>query len=217
MYAQSVCSIGLPASSRTPRTCAATFGTSDASLIGARSTNQTPSGYFSSTSAPICNDKRVLPNPPMPRSVSSRVFSEQGLRLGELALAADERGDLLRQVVGCRLERAQRRKILPELRMQELVDTLGRRQVPQPDRAKITQGDHRRQPVADTIDNRLGNEYLPPMRRLHDARGPVDGTAEEIFVPALDDAEVQPGTHPQRNTRWPPPAAPAPAAASSWR
>ena len=140
-WAQSVCSIGLPASSRTPRTCAATFATSEASLIGARSTNQTPSGYFSSTSAPICNDRRVLPKPPMPRSVRRRVVSSRRFRLGEFAFATDERGHLLRQVVGCRFERAQRRKILSQLRMHELVHPLGCRQITQPDCAEIPQGD----------------------------------------------------------------------------
>ena len=152
----------------------------------------------------------------MPSSVSRRVVSEQRLRLRELALAADERRELLRQVVGRRLERAQRRKILPQLRMQHLVHVLGCRQIPQPDRAEIAQGDLGRQPVADAVDDRLRHEDLPAVGRFHDARRAIDRTAEEIVVAALDDAEVQPGTHPQRDRRWPRPAPPAPAAESPW-
>ena len=86
---------------------------------------------------------------PTPSSVSSRVVAEQRLDLGELALAADERGHLLRQVVGRRLQRAQRREFLPQLRMQDLIDALGAREVAQPHGAQIAQRHARRQAIAD--------------------------------------------------------------------
>jgi hypothetical protein len=37
------------------------------------------------------------------------------------------------------------------------------------------------------------------MGRFHDARRPVGRAAEEIVIAALDNAEMQPGTHPQCN------------------
>ena len=55
------------------------------------------------------------------------------------------------------------------------------------------------------------------MCRLHDPRGPIDWTAEEVFIPALDDAKMQTRAHPELDAgvhltltsewegyRWPP-------------
>ena len=67
-----------------------------------------------------------------PRSI------EEPLRLGELGLAPDERCRLLRQVVGRRLERAERGKILAQFGVQQLVDMFARCEVAQPHGAQIT-------------------------------------------------------------------------------
>ncbi len=128
----------------------------------------------------------------------ARAF-EESLRVGELGFAPDERRSLLRQVVGRRLERAQRGKVLPELRVQELIDVLARREVAQPHRAQVAQRHRVRQALADAIDHRLRKEDLAAVRGLHDSRGAVDGAAEEIVVAPLDEAEVQSRAYPKRD------------------
>ena len=97
-------------------------------------------------------------------------LTEPLLGLRHFALAADERRGLLRQVVRRRLERAQRRKLLPEVRMQDLVDVLGRGQVLQPDAAEIAQRDPRGQALAEGIDHGVGKQHLAAVRRTHDLR-----------------------------------------------
>ena len=54
-------------------------GTRLPSVIGASSTNQTPSANSLMTSAATCSESRVLPMPPIPVSVSSRVFLSAAL------------------------------------------------------------------------------------------------------------------------------------------
>ena len=61
-----------PGTSRTPRVCATTWGTSSASVSTARSISHTPSTYSSDTSAATRRARRVLPHPPAPVKVSSR-------------------------------------------------------------------------------------------------------------------------------------------------
>ena len=97
--AHRVSSSGRSGSSRTPSTCAVSLRPAPGRGCGASSTNQTPSGTRAIASAAACSESRVLPSPPVPSSVSSRGLREQALDLGELALAADERRHLLRQVV----------------------------------------------------------------------------------------------------------------------
>ncbi len=64
---------GRPGSSLTPSTDAADCATIRGSPTGASSMNQAPSGKSPSTWAATCSDSRVLPKPPPPMSVSSRV------------------------------------------------------------------------------------------------------------------------------------------------
>ena len=116
---------------------------------------------------------------------------EQLLRLGDFALAPDERRELLRQVVRRRFERAQRREILPQVGMQDLVDVLGRRQVLEPDAAEIAKRDRRGQAGADLVDDRLRDQDLAAVRDAHDPRRAIDGRAEVIVVAPLEHAEVQ--------------------------
>ena len=63
--------------------------------VGASSTNQTPSGKSSITSAASCCDSRVLPMPPAPDSVNIRVVRSNALHFLEFALPADKGGQLL--------------------------------------------------------------------------------------------------------------------------
>ena len=93
-------------------------GTSDGSRIGARSTNQTPSGYASIMSARDLQRQPRLAEAAHAQQRQQARFPSSALASRQLPLAPDERRELLRQVVRRRLERAQRREILPELRMQ---------------------------------------------------------------------------------------------------
>jgi hypothetical protein len=76
---------------------------------------------------------------------------------------------------------------------------LARRQVAQPHAAKIAQRYRRRQAPVELIDHGLGQQYLPPVSCLHDPRCPVDGAAEKVVVASLDDPQVQPRAHAQRD------------------
>ncbi len=63
-------------SSRKPNANAVVCGTSRGSRIGASSTNHTPSANWSNISLATWIERRVLPVPPGPISVSKRVFSK---------------------------------------------------------------------------------------------------------------------------------------------
>ena len=126
---------------------------------------------------------------------------EQALGIGKLALAPDERGNLLRQIVRRRFERTQRREILAEAGVYELVDMLARRQVAQPHAAKIAQGYRRRQaPVEliELIDHGLGAAPAP-VSGLHDPGRPVDRAAEKVVGATLDHTQMQSGAHAERD------------------
>jgi hypothetical protein len=124
---------------------------------------------------------------------------EQRLDLGRLALATDERRDLLGQVVRRRLQRSQRRKRLAQRRVDDLVHALRMRKIAQPYEAEVAQADFARNAITDQVDGRLRHEDLPTVRGVHDPRGTVDGAAEEVAVAALDDPRVQATSHGERN------------------
>ena len=105
-------------------------------------TNQTPSGYSSARLAATCSARRVLPVPPGPVSVSSRGSSRSARDLVELALAPHERRQLRRQVVGPRVERADRREVGGQAVDHELRDPL-RPQVLEPVGAERPEGQAR--------------------------------------------------------------------------
>ncbi len=78
---------------------------------------------------------------------------EELFHLGLPALAADERGRLPWQVVGRRFERAQRRKVLPQLRMKHLINVLGAREIAQSHASEVAERHTVRQPLADRFDD----------------------------------------------------------------
>ena len=73
-------------------------GTRSGSVTGASGTNHAPSGYRSTQSPASASDSRVLPVPPGPVSVSSRVRSRSADRAVDLG-PPDERGQL--RAAGC--------------------------------------------------------------------------------------------------------------------
>ena len=135
----------------------------------------------------------------MPSSVKQPRFGELLLDLGELVLAADERGELLRKVVGRRFERPQRRELLPQLRVDHLVYVLWMGQVAQPHGTQVAQRHAVGQTITNEIDDRLRQQDLPAMRRAHDPRSAIDGVPVIVVVAANVDAGVEPAAHAQRN------------------
>ena len=120
---------------------------------------------------------------------------EQLLHFAQLGLAADERRELVRQVVGRRLERTQRRELVPQARVQELVEGFGRSKIAQADRAELAQPHLLRQAAAHHARHRVRKQHLSAVRRAHDARGAVDGRAVEVAVARLSGAGVQAAAH----------------------
>ena len=74
--------------------------------------------------------------------------------------------------------------------MHELVDALGNRQILEPHATEIAQRTGGRQLLADTIDDRLRQQYLTAVRRTHDPCRAIDGTAEVVVVAPFDFAEM---------------------------
>ena len=126
---------------------------------------------------------------------------EQLLHLGPLALAADERRELLRQVVGRRLQLAQRREVLVKLRVYDLEHGFRRRKALQAYAPEILQRYVGRQPIAQPLRHRLRDEHLSAMRRIHDPGRAVDGVAEVIVVAGLYGARMHAAAHAQREAR----------------
>ena len=79
---------------------------------------------------------------------------ENFLHFGQFTFAADKRRQLEWQVVRRCFQRGQRREILAELRVHELVDVLGARQIAETQRAQIAQRDARGQTLVN--QNRHG-------------------------------------------------------------
>jgi hypothetical protein len=125
---------------------------------------------------------------------------QEPLDLGGFLVATDERRDLLREVVGRPFERAQRGKVGPELRMHELIDPLGHRQILEPHGAEVAQRARGRQLPEHAIGHRLRHEDLTAVSGPHDPRRPVDGAAEVVVVAPLDFAEMQPAADAQRQS-----------------
>src|SRR5438477_12021400 len=113
------------------------------------------------------------------------MFSNKLLDLDHLQLATDEGSQLQWQVVRNRFQRAQRRELPPQLRMQNLKNVLQRRQVTQPNFTEIAQLDPFREAVAHQDRHGLREQHLTAVGNAHDACSAVHGTAEEIAVPAL--------------------------------
>ena len=81
--------------------------------------------------------------------------------------------------------------------MDHLKNALGRREIAEPHAAEIAQAHVRRQPVHDQIGDGLRGKDLSAVRSRHDARGAVDGIAEEVAATALDDSGMQPAADEQ--------------------
>ena len=113
--------------------------------------------------------------------------------------AADEARGLTRQVVGERLQRAQRLALHGRPRKNELEDPLRFLQVLQPVRAQIPQGRAVLERRPRAARGRLREEDLAAMPGGQQSRHTVQGRAEVILAPLLRRAGVQGHPHPQRS------------------
>ena len=100
---------------------------------------------------------------------------EPSLDFGELAVAADERRELLRQIVRLRAERAQRGKVAPQRWVDELVDALGSRQIAQAHAAEVRELGVWWEASDDEQRHRLREQHLAAVRRVHDVLRAIDG------------------------------------------
>ena len=192
-------SIGLrDGSSPTPIARAMAGMTRSVSATLPSGTNQAPSGYSSARLAATCSARRVLPVPPGPVSVTSRVLARSARDLVELALPPHERRQLHRQVVGPCVERADRREVRGQAVDHELRDPF-RPQVLEPVGAERPQGQARRQTAVDQRRGRLGEQHLAAVARGADARRAVHVVADVRAIGVeLAFASVQAHADPDR-------------------
>ena len=127
-----------------------------------------------------CSDSRVLPVPPGPVRVSSRVVPSSSPASASSLVPADERGELGRQVVGPGVERAQRREVAGQAIDHELGQALGRAQVLQPMVPEVAEGDAVRQRPGDERPGRVAEQHLAAVRGRGDPRGLVDGVPDDV-------------------------------------
>ena len=102
-------------------------------------TKKTPSWNRSVASAASCSERRVLPVPPGPVRVSSRACSSSAAASASSRCAAEEGGQLGRQVVGDRVQRAQRRELVRQALDHEHRQLLRAREVLEPILAELAQ------------------------------------------------------------------------------
>ena len=155
-----------PARAASPRTPPRTRRrTPSGSRTAASSHNHAPSRNRGSTSAATCSARRVLPTPPTPVSVTSRASPTRPSTRGDLALAADERRHLQRQVPRERVQRAQRRELARRAPGARTWNTRsGTRQVAQPVLTQVDEVDALGQRVARELRRRLRAHDLAAVR-----------------------------------------------------
>ena len=190
-WSTSVSTIGRSCCSRTPIVEATTRGTRSGSETAASSTNQTPSGYASSASAATCNASRVLPVPPVPVKRDETMRAEQAAHVVQLLLAADEAGELEREIVRAGVERLERWELGGEIVAVELEDALRPGQVAQAMLAEVDERHAVRQVVRDERRRRLGEQGLAADGDPTDPCAAVDGRAVVVVVAQLGLAGVE--------------------------
>ena len=125
---------------------------------------------------------------------------QQPLQLRQLGVAAHEAGPLHRQVVRPGVQRPQRRELDGKVRIAELEDPLGARQVLEPMDTQVDQPRPLRQVVGGQLSGRLGQHRLAAVGRIADPGRPVDGrTGVVALIPAQHITGMDPDTKPQRS------------------
>ena len=136
--------------------------------------NQTPSPEPSSRLAATCNDSARLANAARADQRDQTMLLDERRDFGDLRFAADEAGELQRQVVREDVERAQRWKVGDEIGREQLVDVLGASEVAQPVLAQIAQARLRRQVALHEIGGDTRYQHLAAVSDREQTRDAID-------------------------------------------
>jgi len=129
--------------------------------------------------------------------------SQEPDRLGDLVLAADERGELLGQVAGAGVERPGRREVGLEPRDHQVMEVQGEVDVLEAVLPQVTQGRPIGQGAGHQPPGGAGDDHLPAPGRPGDPGRPVHVDAD-VVVPAQHPLPgVQAHAHPDRGPRRP--------------
>ncbi len=109
----------------------------------------------------------------------------------------------MREIVRRLFQRAQGREVGAQLRVQELEEALGPREIAQPHAAQVAQRRLFGQPRTEQLANALRQQHLAAMRGGHDARRAVDRGAVVVVVAPFRDARVQAAACAQRQAAHP--------------
>ncbi len=155
------------------------------SASGASSTHQTPSGKRSSVSAAACAASRVLPHPPAPVSVRSRVSPSDP---GELLRArARVRRSSSAGREGCSATRSSDRsgsRVARQVRVGEREHVLRPPEVAKTMGAEVDERGALRQPLDDEVVDRAREQRLPAVRDPPQPRAATQGDAEVVALVA---------------------------------
>jgi hypothetical protein len=108
-------------------------------VTGASSHSHAPSVNSTTTSAAAWTARRGLADPADARQGDERAFAQKGNEPFDLAVTADERGHLTREVVRQRVQGPQRRELGTEPGIDHLQDMHGTGEVPQVVLAEVPQ------------------------------------------------------------------------------
>ena len=169
----------MPGSSATPRAVAIVFWMSAGSRTGARSTNHVPPGKRSATVAASASASRVLPVPPGPPRVSSRVAPMASRERREFGLAPDEVGRWCRQVRRG-VDGPQRPTVVRGARHDQQMERPRDLEVLQPARADLDELRAVRQSTGQGVARLLRQRDLAAVGGRRHARGVVDVDADVV-------------------------------------
>jgi hypothetical protein len=133
-----------------------------------------------------------------PREREQPRARQQAPQLVDLALPADEARRLERQVVGQELQRAERREVARQPRVQQLIDLLRPLQVLETGLAQVPQRGSVREAVAHQVVDRLREEGLAPVADREQPGGAVQDRTEVVALPLLGGSGVKRHAGPQR-------------------
>ena len=142
--------------------------------------------------AATCTARRVLPAPPAPVSVTSRLSASASRMPVDFRLAPDETRQLRRKMLGRNgIGGAQRRKVVVQVGVAELHHPFGAGQIAQRMGAEVDQRDVLRELVDDKRFRRTREHRLAAVGEVAQPRGAVDRRADVVaFVAQLDVAGV---------------------------
>ena len=154
------------------------------SATPASSTNHTPPGNCSRSSAATASASRVLPTPPDPVNVTSRSAPTSRAERGDVLVSADERRELDREVVRVRVERAQLRMRGGQVRVDDLPHALRPAEVLQAVHPEVGQARLLRQAVDDEPRGRVRHEDLVAVADRAQPRASDHGLTEVVALVA---------------------------------